>query len=317
MELSQLLALVEVVEAGTFSAAAERLAVTQSALTRKIQALEAECGTTLLVRSRPRVAPTPTGAQVLASARRIQVEVDHLRNLVARDDTEVHGRIRAAATPMGLSYIYWPICEGFLRRHPRVDLVFQDVEAPADGPRLVRAGAVDVAFAALPLPGSPSNVNIVRLGSVESVLVVHPDNPLAYQQAVSIEQLRDERMVLYRGRTDRSEFVNPSWLGLLGDGPSRLETGNVEYLKRLVMLGRGLSVLPWPAVAQEVHSGQLALVRVVEGDLFGDFGLVYAAGRVSRAVRVLAEFCRSLAPAELHAARPDRTAAASLMRSRS
>jgi DNA-binding transcriptional LysR family regulator len=112
--------------------------------------------------------------------------------------------------------------------------------------------------------------------------------------------------VFYRGRTDRSEFVNPSWLGLLGDRPSRLETGNVEYLKRLVILGRGLSVLPWPAVAHEVNGGKLALIRVVEGDLFGDFGLVYAAGRVSRAVRVLAEFCRSLPPAALHAA-PDAT----------
>ncbi|MBV9357550.1 MAG: LysR family transcriptional regulator, partial [Chloroflexi bacterium] len=169
MDLSQLEALVAIVDAGTFSAAAERLALTQSALTRKIQALEAECGTTLLVRRRPRVEPTATGRELLAGARRIQVELDQLRALVTPDDAQLHGRIRAAATPIGLSYIYWPTCEQFLRRYPRVDLAFQDVELPGDGPRLVRAGGVDVAFSAVPAAdaNASTRLNVVRLGTVE------------------------------------------------------------------------------------------------------------------------------------------------------
>src|SRR5262249_30523453 len=115
MDLSQLEALLAIVEAGTFSAAADRLALTQSALTRKIQSLEAECGTTRPARSGRRVGPTPAGREVLDSARRIQLEMDHLRELFAPAGTDVHGRIRAAATPIGLTYIYWPICEHFLQ----------------------------------------------------------------------------------------------------------------------------------------------------------------------------------------------------------
>jgi DNA-binding transcriptional LysR family regulator len=308
VDLSQLEALLAVVEAGTFSAAAGRLALTQSALTRKIQSLEAECGTALLVRSRPRVQPTPTGRAVLESARRIQLEMDHLRELFAPAGADVHGRIRAAATPIGLTYIYWPICEQFLQRHPQVDLAFQDVELPADGPRLVRTGAADVAFSALPLPGALSRLNVVRLGSVESVLFAHPEHPLVAEQPVAPERLRDQRVVLYRRRSDDREFVTQTWLDELGSAPGLFETGDVEYLKRLVRLGRGLSVLPWPAVEYEVTTGALARIRVQAPSLFQEFGLVYNTGRVPRAVRVLADFCRGLPFSELHAASLERQA---------
>jgi DNA-binding transcriptional LysR family regulator len=299
VEIAQLGALLAIVDAGTFSAAAERLALTQSALTRKIQALEAECGTTLLVRSRPRVEPTPTGREVLASARRIQLEMDLLAELVVPQSAEPHGRIRAAATPIGLTYLYWPICEQFLKAYPRVDLAFQDVELPADGPRLVRAGAADVAFSALPLPGTGSRLRVVRLGRVESILVAHPEHPLVACQPVLLDRLRGERMVLYRRRTDNREFASPTWLSQLGDHPSTLETGDVEYLKRLVMLGRGMTALPWPAVAEEVATGRLARIRVQAADLVQEFGLVYGSGRTPRAERALLDFARAAPVSEL------------------
>jgi DNA-binding transcriptional LysR family regulator len=303
MDLSQLEALVAIVDAGTFSAAAERLALTQSALTRKIQALEAECGTTLLIRRRPRVEPTATGRELLAGARRIQVEMDQLRELVTPNDAELHGRIRAAATPIGLSYIYWPTCDRFLRRYPGVDLAFQDVELPADGPRLVRSGGVDVAFSAVAAAGAAAatRLNVVRLGTVETILVAPPEHPLAGGPPVALDRVRRERMVLYRRRTETGEFASQTWLGQLGDQPSTLETGDVEYVKRLVMLGRGLSALPWPAVAREVAAGTLARVHVQAPGIFQAFGLVYGSGRVSRPVRTLADFARSLPPLELHA----------------
>jgi DNA-binding transcriptional LysR family regulator len=301
VDISQLEALLAIVDAGTFTAAAERLALTQSALTRKIQALEAECGTTLLVRRRPRVAPTATGRELLASARRIQVEMDHVRELVAPHGTEVHGRIRAAATSIGLSYIYWPIYEQFLKGHPHVDLAVQDVELPADAPRMVRAGGADVAFCALPVPGAASQLSVVRLGVVESILVASPEHPLVAGPPASLEQLRHQRMVLYRRPRDTGEFGSHAWSGQLDDHPATLETGDVEYLKRLVILGRGMTLLPWPAVEHEVEAGKLARVAVREAGLFQEFGLVYGSGRVPRAVRVLADFCRSLPLLELFA----------------
>jgi DNA-binding transcriptional LysR family regulator len=302
VDIAQLEALVAVVDAGTFTAAADQLGLTQSALTRKIQALEAECGTTLLVRRRPRVEPTATGHELLAGARRIQVEMDQLRELVMPNDSELHGRIRATATPIGLSYIYWPICERFLRRYPRVDVTFQDVELPTDGPRLVRTGAVDVAFSALLWPaGAARRLNVVRLGTVETVLVAQPGHGLATGTPVAVDDVRSERMLRYRRLNETGESASQTWLGQLGDQASTFETGDVEYVKRLVMLGRGISALPWPAVAQEVADGRLARLYVQAPALVQTFGLVCGTGRVPRPVRALADFCRAMPCVELHA----------------
>jgi DNA-binding transcriptional LysR family regulator len=161
---------------------------------------------------------------------------------------------------------------------------------------------VDVAFSALPPAGAARHLNVVRLGTVETVLVAQPGHALATGSPVALDQLRSERMLLYRRLNETGEYAGQTWLGQLGDQASTFETGDVEYVKRLVMLGRGVSALPWPAVAQEVADGRLARVSVQAPALLQSFGLVYGTGRVPRPVRALADFCRSLPCVTLHAA---------------
>ncbi len=295
MELAQLEALLAVIEVGTFSGAAARLSLTQSALTRRIQSLEVAFGCALLVRRRPRAELTAAGREVIAAARRIASEVDQLRELASGDVAEPRGPLRAAATAIGLTYLYWRICEPFLRAHPRVDVVFQDVETPADAARLVTAGGADVAFTALPLPADLHGLRVVTLGNVETVLVASPEHPAARARAVSRARLRQLPMLVTRRRADTSHFVNQTLFQRLGGRPaSVLETGDTEYIKRLVRLGRGITALPWPAVEQEVQAGALVTLDVLSPALIQDFGLVLPSGRMGSAARVLADFCGTL-----------------------
>jgi DNA-binding transcriptional LysR family regulator len=294
MELAQLEALLAVVEVGTFSGAAARLSVTQSALTRRIQSLEVEFGRALLVRTRPRAELTAIGQEVVAGARRIASEADLLRAL-ARDAEAPGGPLRAAATAIGLTYLYWHTCEQFLRSHPTVDLVFQEVEAPADAARLVKVGAADVAFTALPLPRDVRGLQVVVLGTVETVIVASPRHSIAQARSVSRTQLRQVPMLVPRRRGDAAHFVNQSLFQRLGGRPVIvLETGDSEYIKRLVRLGRGVTALPWPAVEHDVRAGELALVEALRAPLVQDFGLVAPTGRMGGTARILADFCRSL-----------------------
>jgi DNA-binding transcriptional LysR family regulator len=301
MELAQLEALLAVVEVGTFSGAAARLSLTQSALTRRIQSLEVEFGRPLLVRRRPRAELTATGREVIAAARRVASEVDQLRALASGDVEDARGPLRAAATAIGLTYIYWRICEQFLRAHPRVDLVFEDVETPADAARLVTAGGADVAFMALPLPADLHGLRAVPLGTVETVIVASPGHPVARARALSQARLRQQPLLLTRRRSDTSHFVNQALFQRLGGRPAGvLETGDAEYIKRLVRLGRGLTALPWPAVEREVRAGELVVLNVLRPTLIQEFGLVLPSGRMGSAARVLADFCGSLELVELH-----------------
>ncbi|HEY2595264.1 MAG TPA: LysR family transcriptional regulator [Chloroflexota bacterium] len=299
MELIQLEALLAVVEVGTFSGAAGRLSLTQSALTRRIQSLEVEFGRPLLVRTRPRAELTPTGEEVAAAARRIASEVDGLRALAPGDTEEPRGPLRAAATAIGLTYLYWRTCEQFLRAHPHVDLVFHDVETPADAARLVKGGGADVAFTALPLPADVQGLQVVVLGNVETVLVASRRHPVA-QGKPSRARLRQIPMLVSRRRSDTSHFVNQSLFQRLGGRPHTvLETGDTEYIKRLVSLGRGITALPWPAVEREVRAGELVALDALTPAVIQDFGLVLPRGRMGTQARVLADFCRSLDFVEL------------------
>jgi DNA-binding transcriptional LysR family regulator len=295
VDFSQFEALLAVVDTGTFTRAADQLALTQSALTRRIQALEVEFGCPLLVRARPRAELTATGQEVVGAARRIATEIDQLRELTSMPATEPRRPLRAAATAIGISYIYWRTCERFLEAHPMVDLVFQDVASPADAPRLVKAGGADVAFTALPLPVDVRGLDVIALGNVETVLVASPRHPLAEVQSISRQRLRASPMLAYRHRGDTSHFVNQSLFKQLGGRPTTLlETSDTEYIKRVVMLGRWFTALPWPAVEQEVRAGQLVLLDASVPRLFQDVGVAVPTSRLGRPARILVDFCRSL-----------------------
>jgi DNA-binding transcriptional LysR family regulator len=230
-----------------------------------------------------------------------------LRALQRGDVDEPRGPLRAAATAIGLTYLYWHTCEQFLRAYPSIDLVFQDVETPADAVRLVKAGGADVAFTALPPPAEVPGLQTIVLGTVETVIVASPRHPAARAASLSRRQLRALPLLLSRRRGDASHFVNQALFDHLGGRPSTvLETGDAEYIKRLVRLGRGSTALPWPAVEREVQAGELVTLDVRIPPLIQDFGLVLPAGRMGRTGRVLADFCRSLDFVELRpAARND------------
>jgi len=92
MELRRLRYLVKVVDAGGFRRASEMLNVAQPALTRQVQALEAEFGVPLLFRSAAGVTPTPQGEIVLREAREILARADALHGMVSLDRAQAAGR---------------------------------------------------------------------------------------------------------------------------------------------------------------------------------------------------------------------------------
>src|SRR4051794_28092834 len=120
VQVRHLRTLVAVVDAGTFTDAAGVLGVSQAAVSRSVAALEAALGARLLQRTTRHVAPTATGARIVAQARRVLDEVGHLRRIVEDSRTE-----------LGVGYA-WAALGKHPRRlqrrwaaaHPAVPLVF-------------------------------------------------------------------------------------------------------------------------------------------------------------------------------------------------
>src|ERR687885_314931 len=119
MDTRQLAAFCEVVERKSFSQAAERLGVTQPAVSLQVQALEKRLGTRLLDRSGRRVEPTEAGRRLYRGAQRpLALEEQVLDEVVADDGGEVSGRLElGASTGPGGTVLPPLLCE-FQRRHP-------------------------------------------------------------------------------------------------------------------------------------------------------------------------------------------------------
>ena len=107
MDTRKLEALKQVVDEGSFTLAARRLGRSQSRLSQQIRSLEVEVGEPLLVRGRPKVSPTEAGQRILARAERVLMDVAAIKDQdTHRRRGEDTGRIRIAATPLAITYLY-------------------------------------------------------------------------------------------------------------------------------------------------------------------------------------------------------------------
>jgi len=188
MELRHLRAFVEVATSGHFGRAAERLHVTQPALTQRIQALEAELGLQLLERNAREVRLTPAGAVLLPHAMRlVQVEDQGLRALKAYSSGMV-GRLRLAYQSAGDVATAGVIIAEYRRRFPAVDV---ETTSGSSGPnlKLVQENAVDAAFVVLP-SARPEGIEARTVRREEIILALRSDHPLAQMEPVPVKALR-------------------------------------------------------------------------------------------------------------------------------
>ncbi|MCW3038927.1 MAG: LysR family transcriptional regulator [Solirubrobacterales bacterium] len=145
LDVRRMRVLREVAQRGSFSAAAEALAYTQSAVSQQIAALEREAGTKLVERNARGVRLTDAGAvlvrhadAILARLADAEAELEAIAGLRG-------GRLRLAAFPSAGASVMPRAIALFRERHPAVDLTLQPAE-PEDGIALLRSGEIDIAL---------------------------------------------------------------------------------------------------------------------------------------------------------------------------
>src|SRR6266567_4376494 len=194
MELRQLRAFVEVATVGHFGRAAERLHLTQPALTQRIQALERELGVQLLERNAREVRLSPPGRVLLPHARQlVHTEAQALSELKAHSSGIV-GRLRLAYQSAGDVAMAGSIIAEFRRRFPAVDV---ETVSGSSGPnlQLVQNHAADAAFA-LMTSARPNGIEARSIRREEVILALRSDHHLAHMEPIPVKALRREPMGL-------------------------------------------------------------------------------------------------------------------------
>lgn len=239
---------IAVAETNSFTGAARRCLVVQSALSHQIARLEKELGARLFERTSRRVRLTPAGAAFLPAARQCLDAAERAAAEVAAAVGEVRGRLTVGLIPTVAAVDVPAVLRDFHGRHPkaRISLV---VGASDELVEQVGQGEIEVAFLGIPVTARPRGVMARELARERLVAVVPPDHPLAGEASVDLRRLSSEVFVDLPARTaGRAQ----SDLAFAAAGLTRevaFEVTNADYLARLVGAGLGVALLPSGYVA--------------------------------------------------------------------
>lgn len=295
MDTRQLAAFCAVVERQSFSQAAERLGVTQPAVSLQVRSLEERLGRKLIDRSGRRVEPTEAGLRLYRGAQRILAAEEQLLAELAAGDGELAGRLEiGASTGPGASFVPLLLAE-FQRAHPklRAALTVADTQAVIDAvaERELELGVVGALRRQRAVEFEP----LVR---DEIVLVVPPGHRFANRE-ISLDELRDEPLVVMQEGAGLRVVIDDELrrAGLrLRDLDPKLELGLQESVKSAVAAGLGVTFISRTGVEVELAAGTLAAARVTGLDPARQIYVVRPRGRtLTRAAEAFLAFLRERA----------------------
>jgi molybdate transport repressor ModE-like protein len=291
MDLKQFAILRAIADTGSFNAAAEQLGLTQPAVSHQIRRLEEELGEMLVLRRRPRVALSPAGSAVLATAHRVLAEVADLKQAFSRrKDGEISGVLRVTASALGIIYLYGELLESFIAAHPRIELNLTATETPLDGLRQVVSRGADAAFVAFPIVAE--RLTEVALGETAHNVIVANTHPLAALKSVTVSDLRRHPFIRYKTGAGSRMVTDSLFLPRGGYPEIYLESNDTEFVKRIVALGYAAAITPRFAITGHARDRRLKTIPVKESPLRQRYGLVYRNDVRMRTLSVFAAFCR-------------------------
>jgi DNA-binding transcriptional LysR family regulator len=298
MDTKQLAAFCAVVERKSFSQAAERLGVTQPAVSLQIRSLEQRLGRRLLDRSGRRVEPTEAGLRLYASAQRLlQAEEQLLEELESGDEGVVTGNLElGASTGPGGTVVPVILCE-FQERHlgVHVRLSVSDTQTV-----IAQVAERELELGIVGAGRRHRGVTFEPFFRDEVVLAVPAAHPFA-GKTVTLEQLRGEPLIVMQAGAGVRQVLEDELRttgARLRDLDVRLELGLQESVRSAVLAGHGVTFISRLAIEPDLATGVLAVARVRGLDPVREIFLVRATGRSeTRAARAFVEFARERVPA--------------------
>lgn len=238
----QLRYFVEIVDAGSFSQASERLFIAQSALSRQVREMESALQVSLLARDTRHLEMTAAGRSLYASARGILAALEQAAASAVHAQRGTEGTLRllhSSSVPLSSSIL------SALRQHaqacPRVSV--EVLQASSEHQALdIHESRADVGLARAPILRRYDDVHYASLFEERLVVAVSADHALAQRAGVSLAELRDERFV----------------------ATPHIERGGLSH--RVAELCRARGFQPVPATVCSRKWSQLALVQ-------GGFGI--------------------------------------------
>jgi DNA-binding transcriptional LysR family regulator len=279
MDTRQLAAFCAVVERRSFSQAADRLGVTQPAVSLQVRALEKRLGTQLLDRSGRRVEPTEAGWRLYRGAQRmLALEGQLVAEVAATGEGALSGDLVLGAST-GPAAVAIPVALAeFQRQNPdvRVFLTVSDTHSVVE-----RVAARELELGIVGAARRHRGVRFEPFFSDQVILACPPSHSFA-GRTITLDELRADTLILMQDGAGVRQVVEDALRrqGVrLRDLDVRLELGLQESVRRAVEAGYGVTFISRTAVEADLAAGRLAEARVAGLDVTREISLASATGR--------------------------------------
>lgn len=289
MDFEQLKTFLEVSRQKSFSRAAERLLVTQPAISAQIRSLEKEVGARLFDRDGGKVTFTAAGRVFEPFAEHCLNCQSHILGIVAELHRSPRGALSISANEATCLYVLPAVFAQFRKQFLRVGLSIVRAERSRTLEAVLNR---EVDFGVVALPVKDPRLTVELIHKDELAFVVPAEHPLTAQTSVCLKEAVQHPMVLMKQGRQRELLDN---LFHMQDLQPRiaLEVESSELVKRLVAAGLGTGFLPQANVASDAAAGLLKILPVKDMRLSRDLALIYRKGKdLTRAAQVFLDIAK-------------------------
>lgn len=263
ISLRQLEVFVAVAAEDSVRAAAERLHLSQPALSMALAELESQLGADLFDRKRGRLYLSERGRDALPLAQEILERTAELKRSVHGQGAALEGELRLGASNTIGNYLVGDLLGAFTAEHPRVS-----IRLAVDNTDAIVKGVLDHALDLGCVEGAVAHADIEVRPWREDELVIctRPDHALARRKRLRAEDFAGARWILREGGSGTRAMTEHA-LASLPPGQAVLELGQSEAIKQAVIAGLGIACLPAIAVAEAVKARRLTVLKTPFLDL--------------------------------------------------
>lgn len=253
--------LLSVEKEGSFTRAAEVLALSQPAVSYHIRQLEAEYDIKIFYRTPQKLTLTPEGEVLVKYARRLENISENARRALM-DIKQQLRHFTVGITPTCGESLVGRVFTSYCGAHPHtnISLVTGTLEEICD-----RLGSYELDFAIVEGSVALKHCHTELLDMDYLCVVMSPNHPLAHRSAITLQELKKESLILRREEAGTRRLFESALTGhmeSIRNFDVRLEMDNINTIKELVAEGMGVSIMAHTACREETAAGRLVAVPI-------------------------------------------------------
>ncbi|GAB4400683.1 MAG: LysR substrate-binding domain-containing protein [Microscillaceae bacterium] len=261
MTLTQLEYIVALDTHRHFVTASEKCFVTQPTLSMQVQKLEKELDVLLFDRKKQPLEPTPVGKELIRRARQVLREVQEMRDFVKNEKEILAGEIKIGIIPTLAPYLIPLFLSGFLKKHPPIRPVIEELQTEDLVHRLVD-GRLDIGLLVTPL--EEKGLEEIPVFEETFVAYLSEGHPLLAKRELSLSDLEAHDLwILNEGHCFRNQILQICQQKPNHERAFVYESGSLDTLRKMVEQRFGYTLLPQLAL-HDIHPDRWEFLRYFE-----------------------------------------------------